>query len=100
MDRRLRGPHRESPTGSHVAMATFIPEWNKSTGRELQIKRVINALDDAHVVRRPIRAGACPADLFIQHSSDGWLALAIETASFAELDPAQLFTSEACAQFE
>jgi hypothetical protein len=81
-------------------MATFIPEWQRASGRELQVRRVLGTLDDSHVIRRPLRAGACPADLFVQHGSKGWLALAIVADSFAELDPAQLFASDARTRFE
>jgi hypothetical protein len=80
-------------------MALFVPEWHKATGRELQLKRVLNALDDAYVLRRPVR-GECPADLFVQHACEGWLALAVVAAAFEELDPDQLFAAPARAQFE
>jgi len=100
MDRRVRGLSPAPQASPAVAMAVFIPEWHKATGRELQIKRVLNTLDDAYVLRRPVRAGECPADLFVQHADDGWLALAIEATPFAELDPAQLFSSETRTQFE
>jgi hypothetical protein len=46
-------------------MATFIPEWNKVSGRHLHVKRVLNALDDQYVVRRPIKPERCPTDFFV-----------------------------------
>lgn len=81
-------------------MATFIPEWVKVSGRNVHIKRALNALDDAHVVRRPIRPASCVADIFIQHRDKGWLAIGVEDAPFAEIDPTQLFGSERRTQFE
>jgi hypothetical protein len=81
-------------------MALFIPEWQRVSGSELHIKRVLAMLDDAHVIRRPLRAQACAADLFVQHPAKGWLALAVPPLSFAELDPAQLFDSPRRSEFE
>jgi hypothetical protein len=81
-------------------MALFIPEWQRVSGSELHVKRVLAALDDAHVVRRPLRAQTGPADLFVQHPAKGWLALAVSSLSFAELDPAQLFDSPRRSEFE
>jgi hypothetical protein len=81
-------------------MALFIPEWQRVSGSELHIKRVLAALDDAHVIRRPLRAQAGPADLFVQHPAKGWLALAVSPLTFAELDPAQLFDSPRRTEFE
>ena len=75
-------------------MATYIPEWVKISGRRVHIKRALNSLDDNYVVRRPMRPGASPADLFIVHPSEGWLALVLEESSFAQIAPAQLFESE------
>jgi hypothetical protein len=80
-------------------VALFIPEWQRVSGSELQIKRVLAALDDAHVIRRPLRAQASPADLFVQHPAKGWLALAASPLSFADLDPAQLFESPRRSEF-
>lgn len=81
-------------------MAIFIPDWVKVLARHSPIKRVLNSLDDNHVVRRPIRPDACVADLFIEHRVMGWLAVAIEDAPSAEIDPAQLFESDRRKQFE
>jgi hypothetical protein len=80
-------------------MATFIPEWKSASAREIQIKRVLEALGDDHVVRRPVREG-CPAALFVQHRALGWMALAVSTAAFDELDGEQLFVSEQREGFE
>lgn len=81
-------------------MALFIPEWQRVSGSELQIKRVLAMLDDAHVIRRPLRPQAAPADLFVQHPAKGWLALAVSPLSFSELDPAQLFERLRRTEFE
>ncbi len=81
-------------------MAMFIPEWNQVSGRDLHIKRALKALDDAYVVRRPLRPGACAADFFVQHRVEGWLAVAVEDAPFAQIDPAQLFESAPRVRFE
>jgi hypothetical protein len=78
----------------------FVPEWQRSTGREQQIKRLLSSLDDNHVVRRTLRPATCAADMFVQHPSKGWIAIAVATAEFSDLDPAQLFASEAGAAFE
>ena len=74
-------------------MATFIPEWIKLSGRDMHIKRVLNELDDAYVVRRAVRTDTGATDFFVQHRDKGWLAVLIEEARFAEIDPAQLFAS-------
>ena len=81
-------------------MATFIPEWVKVSGRDVHIKRVLNELDDAHVVRRALRGGSGVVNFFVQHRDKGWLAVSIEDARFAEIDPAQLFASDQQSRFE
>ena len=81
-------------------MATFIPEWIKLSGRDMHIKRVLNALDDTYVVRRALRDDTGATDFFVQHRDKGWLAVLIEEARFAEIDPAQLFASTHQAKFE
>ncbi|MBX3618606.1 MAG: ATP-dependent helicase, partial [Rhizobacter sp.] len=81
-------------------MATFIPEWVKVSGRHLQVKRALSELDDEHVVRRPLRQDKTAADLFVEHHAKGWLAVAVDDATFAEIDPAQLFDSERRTAFE
>ena len=81
-------------------MATFIPEWVKLSGRDVAIKRVLNALDDGYVVRRAIRGNTGAVDFFVQHPDKGWIAVSIDASRFAEIDPAQLFSSTHQSQFE
>jgi hypothetical protein len=81
-------------------MATFIPEWIRLSGRHVQIKRVLNALDDTYAVRQALRNDSGPVDFFVQHADKGWLAVAVDDARFSEIDPAQLFASERRTQFE
>jgi hypothetical protein len=81
-------------------MAMFIPEWARVSARHVHLKRSLSALDDDHVVRRPLRPKPGAPDLFVQHQARGWLALAVEDARFAELDAAQLFESEPRERFE
>ena len=57
-------------------------------------------LGDDYVVRRPLPLTQCPADFFIQHRTEGWLAMMVSTAAFAELHGAHLFGSAQRAQFE
>ncbi|NRF67393.1 ATP-dependent helicase [Aquincola sp. S2] len=80
-------------------MAIFIPEWSKLSGRDVHLKRVLGALDDQHVIRRPVRLG-CPADLFVQHLAGGWLAIAVSTLEFSTLAHAQLFAQDERTRFE
>jgi hypothetical protein len=81
-------------------MATFIPEWNSALGRDLQIRRVLGALDDAYCIRRPLRPGVCAVDMFVEHPAHGWMAIAVSTAPFSALDAAQLFESAEQQAFE
>ena len=81
-------------------MATFIPEWHRASGPDLRVRSVLNGLDADYLVRRPLQPAGCPAGLFLQHRIKGWLALAVLPASFAELDPDQLFQSDQRTQFE
>ena len=81
-------------------MPTFIPEWNRVSGRNLHVKKVLNTLEESCVIRRPIRPSGWTPDLFVQHPAQGWLALAVCDLPFAALDPAQLFESEQRASFE
>ncbi|MFC5512446.1 hypothetical protein ACFPOU_15075 [Massilia jejuensis] len=81
-------------------MALFIPEWTRASGRQLQLKRVLNALDDATIVRTPLRGEHAAPDLFIEHGERGWLALAVLDTPFDALDARQLFASEARAAFD
>ncbi|QNA87439.1 hypothetical protein G4G28_01250 [Massilia sp. Dwa41.01b] len=72
-------------------MALFIPEWTRASGRQLQIKRVLNGLDDATSVRKVLREGSAAPELFIEHLERGWLALATVDTPFDALDAGQLF---------
>ncbi len=69
-------------------MATFIPEWVRVSGSQVHIKRVLGALDNEFVVRRPMRSSDDPPALFVQHPRKGWLAVAVEESPFAALDGA------------
>lgn len=66
----------------------------------MQIKRVLNELDDAHIVRRAVRGGSGAIDFFVQHRDNGWLAVSTVDVRFAEIDPTQLFASAQQLQFE
>jgi hypothetical protein len=81
-------------------MALFIPEWTRASGRQLQLKRVLNALDEATIVRKPLREEDSAPDLFLEHGERGWLALACIDIPFAGLDARQLFAVEARAAFD
>ncbi|KQQ88593.1 hypothetical protein [Massilia sp. Leaf139] len=85
-------------------MALFIPEWTRASGRQLQQRRVLNALDEASIVRKPLRAQGRAQDeapdLFIEHPERGWLALAVIELPFDALDASGLFASETRAAFE
>ena len=85
-------------------MALFIPEWTRASGRQLQLKRVLNALDEASVVRQPLRkpqrGETGTPELFIEHPERGWLALAVVDTPFDALDGAQLFANDTRAAFE
>ncbi|MBI5861003.1 MAG: DEAD/DEAH box helicase [Rhodocyclales bacterium] len=81
-------------------MTVYIPEWTKVSGRNLQIKKVLNALDDVCVVRRPLRPTGWAPDLFVQHPETGWIAIAVSDESFSVLDSAQLFETEGRLAFE
>ncbi len=72
--------------------ATFIPEWGRVNAREIRIRPVLNALDESHIIRRPLHQGTCPVDLFVQHPIKGWLALAIEEEPAASLASPGLFS--------
>ena len=81
-------------------MALFIPEWTRASGRQLQLKRVLNGLDEASVVRRPLGDHPDGPELFLEHAERGWLALVLVETPFDALDAGQLFASEARAAFE
>lgn len=81
-------------------MAIFVPEWGRISGRSVHVKRCLGALDDEHIIRRPLGDVSCPADLFVQHRAKGWMALAVEDAPFADLDPLQMFETPARGRLE
>ena len=81
-------------------MALFIPEWTRASGRQLQVKRVLNGLDEASIVRTPLRDEEAAPALFLEHPERGWLALAVVDTPFDALDARQLFASEARAAFD
>ncbi|MFT3821692.1 MAG: AAA family ATPase [Rubrivivax sp.] len=81
-------------------MAIFIPEWVRAGARDVHLKRVLNALDDDHAVRRPLRREGGAADWFVQHPAKGWLAVGVEDAAFTEVGVPQLFDDERQNRFE
>lgn len=81
-------------------MALFIPEWPRVSGRNLHIKRVLNSLDDACSVRRPIQPSDWAPDIFVHHPNNGWLAIAVCETPFSALDADQLFNATGGATFE
>ncbi|AVB18732.1 MULTISPECIES: 3'-5' exonuclease [Pseudomonas syringae group] len=72
-------------------MTLFIPEWQRSTGSQLQCKRVLKKLDDEYVVRRCITHEIWSPDFFLQRGALEWLALMVCELPFDTLDPSQLF---------
>lgn len=81
-------------------MALFIPEWTRASGRQLHVKRVLNGLDEATVVRKPLREEDAAPELFIEHPARGWLALAVVDTSFDGLDARQLFAVDTRTAFD
>lgn len=74
-------------------MTLFIPEWQRSTGAYVHVKRTLRKLDDNHVVRQCLAREAWAPDLFLQHAQHQWLAIVLCETSFEALDPDQLFTT-------
>jgi hypothetical protein len=81
-------------------MALFIPEWTRASGRQLQLKRVLNVLDEETIVRTPLREEDAAPELFIEHATRGWLALAVVDTPFDGLDARQLFASDTRGAFD
>lgn len=81
-------------------MAVFIPEWPRVSGRNLQLKRVLNALDATYTVRRPVLATGWVPELFVRHPEQGWLAIAVCATAFSEIDADQLFDAPGLVEFE
>jgi superfamily I DNA/RNA helicase len=80
-------------------MTVFIPEWGPVSGRELQLRRVLNGLGDAAVVRKPLHKVPGQPDYFIEQAGHGWLALTICAARFADICDGQLFAAKARGDF-
>ena len=74
-------------------MTLFIPEWQRSTGAHVHVKRVLRKLDDHHVVRQCLPREAWAPDFFLQHAQHQWLAMVLCELSFETLDPDQLFAA-------
>lgn len=74
-------------------MTLFIPEWQRSTGAHVHVKRVLRKLDDHHVVRQCLPREAWAPDFFLQHAQHQWLAMVLCELSFENLDPDQLFAA-------
>jgi len=74
-------------------MTLFIPEWQRSTGAYVHVKRTLRKLDDNHVVRQCLAREAWAPDFFLQHAQHQWLATVLCETSFDTLDPDQLFTA-------
>lgn len=92
MDRLLSGNDHPVPEGGLVAMATFIPERvGTSSARSIHLKRALSSMDDAYVVRTPLRQSEWAPDLFVQHPRDGWLAIMVADTPFSVLVDDQLF---------
>jgi hypothetical protein len=73
-------------------MATFIPDKvGASAARSIHIKRSLGRLDDAYIVRTPLRRTAWAPDFFIQHAAGAWLAIAVSDAPFSALASGDLF---------
>lgn len=97
----VSGHDQPMPEGVGVGMATFIPERVGLSGaRSIHIKRMLNALDDAYVVRTPVRQNAWGPDFFIQHPADGWLAITVSDTPFSALASDQLFANDEREVFE
>lgn len=80
-------------------MTLFIPEWQRSTGSQVQCKRVLKNLEGDFVVRKCLIEGTWSPDFFLQRGELEWLALMVCEFPFDTLDPGQLFTTEDQAAF-
>ncbi|MBV4454874.1 MULTISPECIES: 3'-5' exonuclease [Pseudomonas] len=80
-------------------MTLFIPEWQRSTGSQLQCKRVLKSLEGDFVVRKCLARDTWSPDFFLQRGELDWLALMVCELPFETLDPGQLFTTEDQATF-
>jgi len=66
----------------------------------MQIKRVFNKLDDSFVVRKCISPSLWTPDFFLHQNKQSWLAICVCDSSFQDLNPDQLFNSDAMTSFE
>lgn len=80
-------------------MTTYIPEWANVTGRQMQLKRVFNKLDDSFVLRKCIAPDAWVPDFFLHRHGRCWLAIVVFNADFDSLDPEQLIEPAGLAEF-
>jgi hypothetical protein len=80
-------------------MTTFIPEWGPVSGRELQLRRVLQDLGERAAVNKPLRAVPDSPDFFLEHDEHGWLALALCSARYADIGDGQLFAPDGRAAF-
>ncbi|MBT2339429.1 MULTISPECIES: UvrD-helicase domain-containing protein [Pseudomonas] len=74
-------------------MTLFIPEWQRSTGAYVHVKRALRKLDDNHVVRQCLAREGWTPDFFLQHAQYQWLTVVLCEVSFETLDPDQLFSA-------
>jgi hypothetical protein len=82
-------------------MATFIPDRVGSSGaRSIRIKDTLKALDDAYVVRTPVKRNEWTPDFFVQHPVEGWLAIVVSETPASVLAAGHLFENDARADFE
>lgn len=69
----------------------FIPQWQRSSGPQVQIKRVLKKLEGEYVVRQCVADLPWAPDLFLQHCEHRWLAMVVCELPYEALDPGQLF---------
>lgn len=80
-------------------MTLFIPEWHRSSGSQLQYKRVLKKLEDDYVVRKCLTQDRWAPDFFLQRGELEWLALMVCELPYDTLDPDQLFSTAEQAAF-
>ncbi|WP_018928138.1 AAA family ATPase [Pseudomonas umsongensis] len=69
----------------------FIPEWHRSSGPYVHIKRLFRKLEGDCVVRKCITTLPWVPDFFLQQAEHQWLALVLCEMPYEALDPGQLF---------
>jgi hypothetical protein len=77
----------------------FIPEWHRSSGPHVHIKRVLRKLEGECVVRKCITVLPWIPDFFLQQAEHRWLALVLCETPFEVLDPGQLFGASQQTEF-